>query len=177
MTNATYLEAFLFPHIRKYMMRKLCPATASTTPNGLQIQRDMAKLIPLRIVECEPQEDRHRPIQRLRLMVALPELRDLDPLTRRQVNVYAEETYLWEFCSTVDRLVYNAPGMEIQTAIFFFRDQYGIDEDDLRYETSRITYYKYEIRKGRKKRRGGGRSRSGPKAVSDRSLRRRPRTT
>lgn len=158
----TFLEAFLLPHIRKYMMRKLNPATAPTTPNAQRIQEDVAAMLPLRAVHCEPERDQWRPIQRLRLAVVFPDLRDLDPTTSRRLNQYAEEAYLHEFCSVVDRLVYEPPGMERLTAIAFFREQYGITEEDLLLETSRRCYWRYELRKGRTKRRGGARGRSGP---------------
>lgn len=157
------------------MLRKLNPATAGTSPNGLRMQLDLAGLLPLRIIECEPPEDRLRGIQRLRLTVAVPELRDLDPKTSSAVNQYAEKAYLHEFCDTVDRLVHGPPYLENQVAIQFFRDQYGITEHELRFDSSRICYFSYERRKGRTLKVGGARRTSGPMPESPRYKRKRQR--
>jgi len=175
MATTVLLEAFLLPHIRKYMLRKLNPATAGTSPNGLRMQLDLAAMLPLRIIECEPPEDRLRGIQRLRLTVAVPELRDLDPKTSAALNQYAEKAFLHEFCDTVDRLVHSPPYLEKQVAIEFFREQYGISEHELRFDSSRVCYFNYERRKGRELQHGGARRTSGPMPESPRYIRKRQR--
>lgn len=153
------ITAYFKPHIRKWLLRKLNPETAHVSPYSDTIAREFMDIITgLRLLECEPQEDKHRPLQRLRLVIQPPHMPGLDPRVNSRLNQYAEQLFNQEFRHFVDDQVQNW-AMEKEVAISSFREQYGISEEDLPLRSSTLAYYRYEKTQGRKMKRGGRRRR------------------
>lgn len=154
------ITAYFKPHIRKWLLRKLNPETAHTSPYSDTITRELLLLLcgGLRLQEQEPLEDKHRALQRLKLVVHPPHMPSLDPQVNTRLNLHAEELFNQEFRQFVDEQV-QVWKMEKEVAIASFREQYGILEEELSLRSSIQNYWRYQKRQGRNMTRGGRRRR------------------
>ncbi|HRH68811.1 MAG TPA: hypothetical protein PLB89_04820 [Flavobacteriales bacterium] len=136
-------ELLVRKHIRKYLARKLNPATAATSPWSFELSRHIAELCAFRVEAIPPPADDLKDIRpRLQLTLAGPDLRNMDPVTHNKVLEMVEELYRREFHSTVDQL-HLTLGVTLVDAIHMFRAEYHITEEDYPLTSSNKCYYRH----------------------------------
>lgn len=145
-------ELLVRKHIRKYLLRKLDPATAPTTPYAEEINRSIAELLTLRLLvdaDTAPADpastDPEKPVsssKKLSLKVSTGFATDLPLATHSMILDMVESVYRREFHHEVDmlHLTFSVP---LQDAIQLFRSQYGITEDDYPLRNSEKCYHRH----------------------------------
>lgn len=141
--------AYLKPHIRKFIATLLDPKRAHMSPRGYQVAQDLAKMLPLRVVNVDTVEQQSRSLQRINVTVQMSGDRDLDFLASANWNAYAEQLYAQELHSYVlKHSVTRRQGMSVNSALNRFRELYNINEEDLPFDSTKRQWHRLKRQGG-----------------------------
>lgn len=145
---------YLKPHIRRYLLKKLGVGMGDT-PHALDVARDLAEMLPLRLCAAVENKSDGKARQRLVLSIRTSDLPDIDPKTANQVWRYAEKLYAQEFRNHVE--LWTRTGLtNTREAIKAFREKYGITEEDQPLEVAERVWRRVRMRATGERRPHGG---------------------
>lgn len=151
MVEQTVGELILEAHYRKYLLHKLDPRTAHTTPNSAELCERISEILKLRIrVTSDAGNVAQGQRGRLPLTIAGDDLPNINHFAHEQIMKLVRTTYFQEFGRYVDERHYGHPFIPKRMAIEMFLEQYGIEETEYKLHTAYRMYHKWEKRKNRK---------------------------
>lgn len=150
MVEQTVGELILEAHYRKYLLHKLDPRTAHTTPNSAELCERISEIMKLRVrVTRDAANATEGQRGRLPLTIAGDCLPTINNFAHEQIMKLVRSTYFQEFGEYVDERHYHFPFVPKRMAIEEFLEQYDISEADYKLHTAYRMYHKWEKRKGR----------------------------
>lgn len=153
------VAVFLPRHLQKYLLKKLDPAQAMSTPKVAEVQLLFLELLGVRVGAPPTVQPGKWNLQAVRVHQF-----DGRPLSReksRRLSYLLGQLWNDEFTRQMDRWVYELH-LEKQKAAEMFRELYSVEDEDLSLRALLWSYNRYERKMARELPRGGKRMRSGP---------------